>query len=425
MLIELRAKNCFSFSDEIRFSTKADMRNKKFSSNVHTENNFNILKTVGIYGPNNAGKTCLVKCIRSAKNILLNQKPRIMPNIFQESTICQLGITFLEEGREFSYDFWYDDKKEEYPYEKFAEITKDQYGNEKETVWLLKDIINGNCQYGDEDLLKMMPLISQSNLLFYLVDSSKFQQLAEMKRIVTKFASRIDIVNMNNIPLKRTINLMKNQNDLQRKVVEFIKNSDLYMDDFEYVDMDKIRVKMDSDEEKPEEKALDIPEQIMDQIRLVSVYRGVAVPSVLFDSTGTKKIAALASYIIEGIEQGRILVVDELDSSIHFKLTRAIVAMFNNELNTSAQMIFTVHDINLMDCKKMFRKEQIWFVHKDNTGIYVYSLAEFTAQQGVRDTTDIMEKYRKGVLGALPDPELIRSLLSLKGNRKEVPVDGE
>lgn len=425
MLIELRAKNCFSFSDEIRFSTKADMRNKKFSSNVHTENNFNILKTVGIYGPNNAGKTCLIKCIRSAKNILLNQKPRIMPNIFQESTICQLGITFLEEGREFSYDFWYDDKKEEYPYEKFAEITKDQYGNEKETVWLLKDIINGNCQYGDEDLLKMMPLISQSNLLFYLVDSSKFRQLAEMKRIVTKFASRIDIVNMNNIPLKRTINLMKNQNDLQRKVVEFIKNSDLYMDDFEYVDMDKIRIKMDSDEEKPEEKALDIPEQIMDQIRLVSVYRGVAVPSVLFDSTGTKKIAALASYIIEGIEQGRILVVDELDSSIHFKLTRAIVAMFNNELNTNAQMIFTVHDINLMDCKKMFRKEQIWFVHKDDTGIYVYSLAGFTAQQGVRDTTDIMEKYRKGVLGALPDPELIRSLLSLKGNQKEVPVDGE
>ena len=425
MLIELRAKNCFSFSDEIRFSTKADMRNKKFSANVHTENNFNILKTVGIYGPNNAGKTCLVKCIRSAMNILLNQKPRIMPNIFQESTICQLGITFLEEGREFSYDFWYDDKKEEYPYEKFAEITKDQYGNEKETVWLLKDIINGNCQYGDEDLLKMMPLISQSNLLFYLVDSSKFQQLAEMKRIVTKFASRIDIVNMNNIPLKRTINLMKNQNDIQRKVVEFIKNSDLYMDDFEYVDIDKIRVKMDSDEEKPEEKALDIPEQIMDQIRLVSVYRGVAVPSVLFDSTGTKKIAALASYIIEGIEQGRILVVDELDSSIHFKLTRAIVAMFNNELNTNAQMIFTVHDINLMDCKKMFRKEQIWFVHKNDTGIYVYSLAEFTAQQGVRDTTDIMEKYRKGVLGALPDPELIRSLLSLKGNRKEVPVDGE
>lgn len=52
---------------------------------------------------------------------------------------------------------------------------------------------------------------------------------------------------------------------------------------------------------------------------------------MIFDSTGTKKIAAMASYVIEALEQGRILVVDELDSSIHFKLTRAIVAMFNNE----------------------------------------------------------------------------------------------
>ena len=175
----------------------------------------------------------------------------------------------------------------------------------------------------------------------------------------------------------------------------------------------------------PEEKALDIPEQIMDQIRLVSVYKGVHVPSILFDSTGTKKIAALASYIIEGIEQGRILVVDELDSSLHFKLTRAIVAMFNNELNMGAQLIFTIHDINLMDCKKMFRKEQIWFVHKDESGVYVYSLGDFTAQQGVRDTTDIMEKYRRGALGALPDPELIGSLLDMKGNRGEVHASGE
>ena len=54
MIIELRVKNCFSFEDQIVFSMKADMRNKKFASNVHRENKFNILKTAGIYGPNNA-----------------------------------------------------------------------------------------------------------------------------------------------------------------------------------------------------------------------------------------------------------------------------------------------------------------------------------------------------------------------------------
>ncbi len=219
--------------------------------------------------------------------------------------------------------------------------------------------------------------------------------------------------------MKHTIELMKNKNRLQQKVVDFIKNADLYMDNFEYVDMDRIKMAADNEFDKPDEKVLDVPEDLMDKMRLVSTYKGVHVPSLLFDSTGTKKIAALASYVIEGLEQGRILVVDELDSSIHFKLTRAIVALFNNELNTNAQLIFTVHDINLMDCKKLFRKEQIWFVHKDEDGVYVYSLADFTAQQGVRDTTDIIEKYRKGALGALPEPELINSLLSIKGNKGE------
>lgn len=270
----------------------------------------------------------------------------------------------------------------------------------------------------DEDVQVMIPIISKNNLLCYLIDTSKFQYVHEMKQILIGFADKIDIINMNDIPMKHTIELMKNKNQLQHKVVEFIKNADLYMDNFEYVDMDKIQRDVGEDNDKPEEKVLDIPENIMDQIRLVSTYKGIHVPSMLFDSTGTKKIAAIASYVIEALEQGRILVVDELDSSIHFKLTRAIVAMFNNELNTGAQMIFTVHDINLMDCRRMFRKEQIWFVHKDEEGVYVYSLADFTAQQGVRDTTDIMEKYRKGALGALPDPELINSLLSIKGEVK-------
>ena len=418
MIIELRAKNCFSFEEQIVFSMKADMRNKKFASNVHRENNFNILKTAGIYGPNNAGKTCLVKCFNAIKKIFLNQKTNVMPNLFSKSLICELGITFLAEGREFSYDLHYDAQNEGFLYEKFYEIQKDQYGNEKEIIWLEKDTVNQRYYCIDQDVLVMMPLMSSNNLLCYVIDASKFEHLEKMKKIIVEFAQKIDVLNMNNIPMKKTIELMKNKDGLQKKVVEFIKNADLYMDDFEYVDMDQVKIDKLTENEQPDEEVLNMREKLMEEIRLVSTYKGVKVPSLIFDSTGTKKIAALASYIIEGLEKGRILIVDELDSSIHFKITRAIVAMFNNELNSNAQMIFSVHDINLMDCKRMFRKEQIWFVHKDRDGVYVYSLADFTAQQGVRDTTDIMEKYRKGALGALPDPELINSLLDIKGNKK-------
>ena len=419
MLIEVRAKNCYAFDEEIQFSMKADMRNKKFGSNVHKENNFNVLKTAGIYGPNNTGKTCLIKCIKAIKNVLLNKDKEMMPNIFTNNTICELGVTFLSLGRKFSYDFKYDVKENQFIYESFYEILKDQYNNEKEICWLKKDTISEEYECLDPSLKDVIPVVSKNNLLYYVTDTNKFEHINRMKEILVGFASKIDVINMNNIPISNTIEVMKNTNQIQEKVVEFIKNSDLYIDNFEYVDMDKIAVELNDAVDKPDEMVLNLPDSFMDQIRMVSTYKGVKVPSILFDSTGTKKIAAIASYVIQALEQGRILVVDELDSSIHFKLTRAIVALFNNELNTDAQMIFTVHDINLMDCKRLFRKEQIWFVHKDNDGVYLYSLADFTAQQGIRDTTDIIEKYRKGALGALPDPELIHSLLSIKGNVNE------
>lgn len=299
MIIEIRAKNCFVFEEGISFSMKADMRNKKFASNVHRENNFNVLKTAGVYGPNNVGKTCLVKCIRAIKSVLLDKESGLLCNIFSNNEVCQLGVTFLSLGRKFSYDFWYNTKTGEYVNESFVEILKDQYGNEKEVLWLKRDTIKEEYYCIDEDAQKMMPIISKNNLFCYLIDTTKFEALKEMKNILIGFAEKIDIINMNNIPMKHTIELLKNRNNIQEKIIEFIKNADLYMDDFRYVGEDNLQIGAFDDAGKPEEKALDIPENIMDQIRLVSTYKGVPVPSMIFDSTGTKKIAAIASYVIE------------------------------------------------------------------------------------------------------------------------------
>lgn len=288
MIIEIRAKNCYAFEEAISFSMKADMRNKKFSSNVHRENNFNVLKVAGIYGPNNAGKTCLVKCIRAIRDMLLNKKSGVMTNLFTDNSVCELGITFLHEGSKYAYDFRYDTEKEEYVYERFVQILKDQYANEKEEVWLLKDTENKEFQCGDDGLGMMMSALASNSLLIYLIDTSKFEKMDQMKKIVMSFANRIDIINMNNIPMQKTIDLLKNHNEIQSKVVDFIKNADLYLEDYSYQEIAGIKINKNS-EGKPEEQVLDIPDNIMDQIRLVSVYKNVPVPSMLFDSTGTKK----------------------------------------------------------------------------------------------------------------------------------------
>ena len=232
MIIEIRAKNIFVFKEQIAFSMNADMRNKKFVTNVHKENNFNILKVAGIYGPNNAGKTCLVRCIRAIRNVFLDQESGAIPNMFTDNPVYELGVNFLYEGREFSYDFKYNATKKEYLYERFLQIFKDQYGNRKEEIWLLKD--NENQEYSciDVEMLPMMSLVAQNNIMIYMVDTNRFKKLEEMKHIMSKFASNVDIINMNNIPLKKTIELMKNKNGMQKKIVSFIKNADLYMENF-------------------------------------------------------------------------------------------------------------------------------------------------------------------------------------------------
>jgi hypothetical protein len=63
----------------------------------------------------------------------------------------------------------------------------------------------------------------------------------------------------------------------------------------------------------------------------------------------------------------------------------------------------------------MFRKEQIWFTDKTQESTDLYSLKEFSyADSGVRDTTDIQDRYSKGAFGAIPDPDLISCLLEVE-----------
>jgi uncharacterized protein len=417
MLISLKFNNAFVFSHETSFSLKADMRNKRLSSNVVTSENHAVLKSACIYGPNNSGKTCLIRVIRAVQNVILNKPGNISPNLFSQNPIVSISCNFLQNGKEWEYSFKYNNASQEFVYEKFSRIDYDAYANPKTEIYFERDFEQKKFFSLDPKLNENMTLMGRNTTLIHIVDTSTLQYLKEASEILFGFANRIVILDMNNIPLDFTIQMLKNHDKSQKDIVSFIKNADVDLDDYKYLDGDKIHiVKPLLKNQRPEEDvlAMKIQQNVEDSLRLTSYYKGKPVPSLLFDSTGTKKIAALASYVVTALKQGQILVIDELDSSIHFKLTRSIISMFNNELNDKAQLIFTAHDVSLMDCKKLFRKEQIWFVHKDIDGVYLYSLASFTAQDGIRETTDIIEKYKRGILGAIPEPDMLTTLLQVK-----------
>ena len=416
MLVSLKFNNTFIFSQETSFSLKADMRSKKMASNVIETPVDNVVKSVCIYGANNSGKTCLVRVIRALWGVIMSQPGDFSTNLFSDDPFFSISCVFIENKKEWEYSFCLDTRSMEFISERFLRIEYDQYRNPKEDVYFERDFKNQCFFSKDETLKPSLQLMGRTNILIHVVDVSTLPFLREARQTLINFASRIVIVDMNNIPLSLTIAMLKNHDGFQKDIVSFVKNADLDLDDFKYWDSGVPRQRKDFSRQQPAEDvvSMKIRQSAEDSMRLTSVYRGIPVPSLLFDSTGTKKIAALASYIVKALKVGQILVVDELDSSIHFKLTRSIVSMFNSELNDSAQLIFTAHDVSLMDCKKLFRKEQIWFVHKENDGVYLYSLASFTAEDGIRDTTDIIEKYKRGVLGAIPEPDMLRTLLQVK-----------
>ena len=414
MITSFRFNNCFAFNDLIEMNLRADMRTKKFFSNIVSLNeNLNVLKSAAIYGPNNTGKTTFINCIKAIKNTLENKEIRLDANIFTKSSICEQGFSFIYDKDEYYYEYKFETKERSYIYEKMSMILRDKYNNEKENLIFLKDTINEKYECPeDNDLEKILNITSNNNILIYTVQVEKFNILQKIKKILTTVANSIEIVDMNHIPNAKTIEMLKHKDKETKKIVNFIRNADIYLEDYIYVE----DLKFGIDSKIVDEKILK-NQSFMDQIKLVSVYKGKAVPSIIFDSLGTRKIAALASYVISAIEEGKTLIIDELDSSLHFKITRAIMSMFNNEVNQKAQLIATLHDISLLDCKKMFRKEQIWFTDKDEKGTELYSLKDFSySETGVRDTSDIQEKYRKGEFGAIPEPDLISTLLEVDMN---------
>ena len=418
MLLSLRLNNFMIYNQEVEFSMMANLHYSRFPTNVASVHGVHALKTAVLLGPNNTGKTNLVRAIAMIKSVMLNQAAGIVPNFFSGSDIVEASISFLENGGEYIFEFGYDAAHGEYIYERFIEVQRDRHKNGKRSTLLLRDIRKKEHAADDEALVAAMKVAARNNLLIYLLDTESFPTLNSIRETIIAFASRIDVVDMNNIPLKKTIDMLKMSDEDSRRIAQFVLNADLCLEDFRYAGDDEVRIvfqNVNAEKSAPQENALQQAAPLTEMLHLVSVYHGVPVPSIIYDSTGTKKMSALASYVIGALRDGRILIVDELDNSLHFRLTRAIISLFNNELNENAQLIVTAHDISLLDCHSLFRKEQIWFTHKDRDRAYLYSLAEFTARESkTRGTSDLIAKYRAGVFGALPEPDFFEMLQEVR-----------
>ena len=119
------------------------------------------------------------------------------------------------------------------------------------------------------------------------------------------------------------------------------------------------------------------------------------------ESLGTRKFFKMSAPILNTLQEGKILIIDELDASLHPMLTKHLIKLFSDKyINTkNAQLIFATHDTNLLK-PQIFKRDQIWFTEKDKYGsTTLYSILEI---KGVRANDDFEKQYIQGKYGAVP-----------------------
>ena len=118
------------------------------------------------------------------------------------------------------------------------------------------------------------------------------------------------------------------------------------------------------------------------------------------ESTGIKKLVELVALMMDVLRNDKILLADNLDVDFHEAVIQYVVNTFNKaKANKKAQLVFTTHDVNLLD-NKLFRRDQIWFTElNDSRSTELFSLLEF---RNVAKSDDLKKDYLNGTYGAIP-----------------------
>lgn len=138
---------------------------------------------------------------------------------------------------------------------------------------------------------------------------------------------------------------------------------------------------------------------------------GTRALSLSEESAGTNVLFALGGIILRKLQDGGVLFFDELDNSLHPKLSKFLIRLFNNPISNpkNAQLIVATHEVTLLD-KEVFRKDQIWFTEKNEQGVTeLFSAKDF---EGVRDDTPFDKWYMNGKFGGQPNIKEIEFIFS-------------
>ena len=412
MLVDFRVKNYRSIKDDQTFSMVAASGNELEETNTFLlpkTKNVSLVKTAAIYGANAAGKSNLLKALKTMKKIILESNTRgdkldLQPFLLHTDSIdkpSEFEITFVFDEIRYQYGFTANSEKiiEEwliaYPKGRPQNWFARAYDKEKKDYeWQFGDKLVGQKQIWKES--------TRSNALF--LSTAVNLNSDQLKPIFDWFADKLKITGIQGWSPTYTMQRCA-EDDSKEKIMQFLKTADMDIEDIEVeleeFDANKLPKDMPSDIKIELEKrmsGMEIPKETK-FLHLNNLNEKIAL-DYNDESDGTRKLFSFIGPWLDSLENGNVLLIDELHDNFHPLMVKYLIEMFhNNEMNKSnAQLIFTTHETSVLN-QDIFRRDQIWFCEKQNSATTIYPLTDFSPRKGVED----LEKgYLSGRYGALP-----------------------
>lgn len=414
MLVEFSVTNFRSLCDRQTLSLVKAKGAELAETNTFravAANEFDLLRSAAIYGPNASGKSNFLSALLTMKQVVMESATGLQRGDKLPVTPFRLSQTTLNRPSEFEVTFIVDQIRYQYGFSSTQERIHDEwllaYPKGRPQRWFGRawneqtrnyDWALGNNLSGEKQLWQKS---TRDNSLFL---STAVQLNSEqLQPIYDWFKNTVRIANIGGWNPSFSASLCEKGE--KTRVMDFLRAADLNIADI-LIETKPFDVNALPDD-MPEPMKAAIAGDLKDQqlLNIKTVHKDSDGKSVTFDfgdeSDGTRKLFSFAGPWIDVLAHGFVLFIDELHDNLHPRLVQFLVQLFhNNETNPrNAQLVFTTHETSILN-QEVFRRDQIWFCEKTETQATVlYPLTDFSPRKG-RENLELA--YLSGRYGALP-----------------------
>lgn len=445
MLYRLIVGNFASFADQSQFEMFPNQKRENFINHVYTTTQVPVLKECAIYGANGSGKTNFMGILLFLKDFAsqfaIDGDSERLKTFFKKN---RFKLPVLDDNIPMSFLIEFSGEKSSYIYT--VELTDSGVAEEalyisglgkRENKLLFKRSYS-NIRFAEkvatDEIKKVLQRQLQSNASLSTLSIMGRLSLVDNKHIndaFNWFDKKLEVIDVS-FQLPWLIEQLRKQPDVMvfvRNVFKEIgigmkdlsiksENLDEWLQHADKGDKNAITKFIESSLKAKEKNSLSKMDRQFPHFTF-SEENGVKTVSELIfhqfgrngyigemgcetQSSGTLRLLTLVPAIYSAINEGKTVVIDEIDNGIHPNLIKGLIKYFG-KVDSNGQLIFTTHQTKLLNQQELLRPDEVWIMDKKDGVTRMYSLNDFK----IHKTLSLENGYLDGRFGGTPDVDNI------------------